>query len=248
MARVLLINPNTTATVTARLAPVLADELGGEHELACATARFGADYISSEAAYCIAGHATLDALASAGAGARGVLIGCFGDPGVFALREVFDGPVIGLAEAAMREAAALGPFAIVTGGARWQPMLERLAQSLGLDSALQRIELVDRTGAQLAADPAAALQVLGAACSAAARGTGVRSVILGGAALVGMAQALQSRVELPLIDNVRAGGRMMRRALADRVAPGPGADGAGYSGVSAELARLMSGQGSITSG
>ena len=69
MARVLLINPNTTATVTARLAPVLAGELGGEHELACATARFGADYISSEAAYCIAGHATLDALASAGAGA-----------------------------------------------------------------------------------------------------------------------------------------------------------------------------------
>ena len=38
-------------------------------------------------------------------------------------------PVMGLAEAAMREADALGPFAIVTGGAAWGPMLERLARA-----------------------------------------------------------------------------------------------------------------------
>ena len=59
----------------------------------------------------------------------GVLIGCFGDPGLFALREVSGCPVTGLAEASFIRAAALGPFAIVTGGERWKPMLQRLASN-----------------------------------------------------------------------------------------------------------------------
>jgi len=238
MAKVLLINPNTSASVTDRLAPVLAAELGPAHRVVAATARFGADYIASEAAYCIAGHAALDALAAFGEGADGVLIGCFGDPGVWALRECFDGPVIGLAEAAMREAAAHGRFAIVTGGTRWRPMLERLAESLGLAGALQHIEIVERTGAQLAADPGAAHTLLTGACQVAER-SGAQSVILGGAALVGMAAALQPGLAVPLIDNVEAGGRAMRAALARATATAAGPDGAHYTGLSAELrARL----------
>lgn len=241
MAKVLLINPNTSGGVTARLAPVLATELGADHELVPFTARFGADYIASEAAYCIAGHAALDAFACAGRQAQGVLVGCFGDPGVAALREMVDGPVIGLAEAAMREAAAQGRFAIVTGGERWRPMLERLALTLGLERALQHIEIVSRTGAQLAADPQGALTLLGEACDTAAR-SGAKTVILGGAALVGMAALLQPRCAAHLIDNVAAGGRAMRAALAARAgAPAAGPDGAAYTGVSAELTRWLAG-------
>ncbi len=238
MARVLLINPNTTATVTERLAPVVAQGLGADHALAAVTARFGASYISSEAAYCIAAHAALDAWAADGGKADGVLVGCFGDPGVFALRELCDGPVVGLAEASMREAASHGPFAIVTGGPRWRPMLERLAITIGLAGQLQRIEIVDRTGAQLAADPEGALRLLGGACETAAR-SGARSVILGGAALVGMAAQLASRVPMPLIDNVQAGARAMREALAHPATRAPGPDGTSYTGISAELTAAL---------
>ena len=239
MARVLLINPNTSAGVTERLAPVLTAELGTGHVVVPVTARFGADYIASEAAYCIAAHATLDAFAASGKGAGGVLVGCFGDPGVWALRECFDGPVIGLAEAAMREAATHGSFAIVTGGARWRPMLERLAVALGLGQALRHIEIVERTGAQLAADPSAAQGLLTEACQVAER-SGARSVILGGAALVGMAATLQPRLALPLIDNVEAGGRAMRAALAHAAASSAaGPDGAHYTGLSAELSAWL---------
>jgi Asp/Glu/hydantoin racemase len=238
MARVLLINPNTTATVTERLAPVVAQGLGADHALAAVTARFGASYISSEAAYCIAAHAALDAWAADGGKADGVLVGCFGDPGVFALRELCDGPVVGLAEASMREAAGHGPFAIVTGGLRWRPMLERLATAIGLAGQLQHIEIVDRTGAQLAADPEGALRLLGGACETAAR-SGARSVILGGAALVGMAAQLAPRVPMPLIDNVQAGARAMREALAQPATRAPGPDGTSYTGISAELAAAL---------
>ncbi len=39
-------------------------------------------------------------------------------------------------------AAARGPFAVVTGGERWNPMLQRLAQGLGDGKQLRRIEAV----------------------------------------------------------------------------------------------------------
>jgi Asp/Glu/hydantoin racemase len=138
----------------------------------------------------------------------------------------------------MREAAREGRFAIVTGGLRWRPMLERLATAIGLGGQLQHIEIVDRTGAELAADPEGALRLLAGACETAAR-SGARSVILGGAALVGMAAQLAPRGPLPLIDNVQAGARAMREALAQPAARAPGPDGTVYTGLSAELAAAL---------
>jgi Asp/Glu/hydantoin racemase len=139
----------------------------------------------------------------------------------------------------MRLAARRGRFAIVTGGVRWRPMLERLARALGLESSLQQIELVSLTGAQLAADPPGALRLLARACQDATR-SGADSVILGGAALVGMAASLAPQVPVPLIDNVQAGGEMMREALATAAGAAPaGPDGARWQGISAELAALL---------
>ena len=142
----------------------------------------------------VAGHATLDAWAAALAQAApppdAVLIGCFGDPGLMALRESSPVPVTGLAEAAFIEAARHGRFAIVTGGERWAPILQRLAQSLGHASGLAGIHTVAPTGAQLAADPIAARRLLTQACLDAVRQLSVQTVILGGAGLAGMAAGI----------------------------------------------------------
>ncbi len=216
--RLLLINPNTSTAMTERLRAHLAPSLPAGATLELATAPFGARYIADEVSYAVAGHAALVAYA-AHAAAHGapdaVLLGCFGDPGVDALRELSRRPVVGLAEAAMREAAGHaaatggpgGRFAIVTGGAAWAPMLQRLARALGLADALAGVHVVAETGAQLSANPALAQRVLGQACRQAARGAGVRSVILGGAGLAGMAAALGPALGLglPLIDSVDAG-------------------------------------------
>ena len=206
--RLLVINPNTSVSVTERLRAHVAAELGAGVTLQLATAPFGARYIADEASFAVAGHAALTAYAAhceVHGDPDAVLLGCFGDPGVWALREVAQRPVVGLAEAAMLEAAGHGRFAIVTGGAAWGPMLRRLARSLDLDGALTGVHIVEPTGAQLAADPEMALQVLGAACRRAA--ADARVVILGGAGLAGMAAALASSLEVPLIDSVSAGAR-----------------------------------------
>jgi Asp/Glu/hydantoin racemase len=209
---VLLINPNTSGAITRLLRDCVQRELGSALRVRAATARFGAPYIADEASYAVAGHAVLDAW-QASAPADAVLIGCFGDPGLFALRESSAAPVTGLAEAAFAEAASHGRFAVVTGGARWQPMLQRLAQALGFEGALAGIHTVAPTGAELAADRAAARALLARACVEAARRFDAQAVVVGGAALAGMAAELQADCAVPLIDSVAAGARRTAAAL-----------------------------------
>ena len=238
--QLLVINPNTSVATTERLRRVLG-ALPHDAELVFKTAPFGASYIACEASHAVAAHAVLDVWASYccqhSHPVSGVLIACFGDPGLFALRESSACPVTGLAEASFIEAAQYGEFAIVTGGERWRPMLQRLASSLGFAPLLKHIEIVQSTGARLLADPVMALQCLGQACQAAAA-TGVKSVILGGAGLAGYAAALQASCPAPLIDSASAGLKVLlenRAPLAERKTDGFTAV---WSGVSAGIQRL----------
>jgi allantoin racemase len=246
MRRLLVVNPNTSASVSALLQGHVQAAAGSHVRVDTATARFGAPYISDEASYAVASHATLDTWAAALAAslAQGVpppdavLIGCFGDPGLLALRESSPVPVTGLAEAAFIEAARHGRFAIVTGGARWGPMLQRLAQTLGHAHSLAGIHTVVPTGAQLAADPEAARILLAKACLDAVRQMEVQAVILGGAGLAGMATAIQPAIGVPVIDSVQAGARWALRSHPSAMLRGtPGFD-VPWENVSAELAAL----------
>jgi len=215
MTTVLLINPNTSAGVTDLMSSLVAPQLDAPLELVAATARFGASYISSETSYAIAAHALLDAWAAhraAGGRCDAVLVGCFGDPGVAALREIAGVPVIGLAEASLREAARYGRHAIVTGGLAWRPMLQRFAAAQGLDRDLAGVHVLERIGAELMADPQAAERDLLAALREAAT-DGVGALVLGGAALGGIAARLGSRLPVPVIDSVQAGARAVNQAL-----------------------------------
>ena len=217
---VLIINPNMrmelTAELVEQLTPFVAD-LG--LDVVGTTATFGHDYIASEASYVMAAHAVLDAwhlhLLQHGQ-PQAVLVACFGDPGVWALREMSSVPGIGLAEAARKEARAIGPFGIVTGGAAWGPMLERLARGWDMSGpgGLQRVLTVEAHGGELAADPDQGLTSLNqAVMSILAADPPLSAVILGGAALGGWAGQLPAGESTVLIDSVEAGGRWLAAAV-----------------------------------
>ena len=242
MRHLLVINPNTSPKVSALLQRHVQAAAGSHVVVRTATARFGAPYIACEASYAVAAHAALDAWAldvsTQPSAPSAVLIGCFGDPGLMALRESSPVPVTGLAEASFIEAARHGRYAIVTGGERWGPMLQRLAQALGHAHALAGIHTVAPTGAQLAADPVAARALLAQACRDVVRQMGVQSVILGGAGLAGMAAAVQSQVGVPVIDSVVAGAHWSLRANAVPPERSAAAFDVAWEGVSAEMGRL----------
>ena len=225
----LLINPNTNAATTQRLRDTLRPQVPQGVRLEVVTASFGSHYIACESSHAVAAHACLQSWAEyrqAYPGSiDGVLIGCFGDPGLFALREASGCRVTGLAEASFILAAQRGPFAIVTGGERWKPMLQRLANALGYGHLLRHIETVVPSGAELQADPAMAMQCLGDACKQAAA-SGVESIILGGAGLAGYAQDLRPHCPVPLMDSAEAGLQVL---LHDLAPPAPQTDDGFYA-------------------
>ncbi|WP_038202460.1 aspartate/glutamate racemase family protein [Xenophilus azovorans] len=242
MPGLLLVNPNTSAGVSGLLQQHMRLALGDAAAVHTLTARFGAPYIACEASYAVAQHAVLDAWAVAqaqGLAPSAVLIGCFGDPGLFALREGAGVPVGGLAEAAFAAAARHGRFAVVTGGERWKPMLQRLAQALGRGERLAGVHTVTPSGAELLADPQGARALLAQACREAAERFRADAVVLGGAALAGMAADIAPQVLVPLVDSVQAGAEWARAAVAQPLAQdAPAGFGVPWHNVSPELAAL----------
>jgi allantoin racemase len=210
----LLINPNTTSAMTEKMATLARARFAGSeatsgHEIMPATGRFGGRYVACRATYAIAGHAALDAYAAhdqaSGGSADAILLACFGDPGLWALRDIAHQPVIGMAEASCLHAASLGGrFAIVTGGERWGPMLREFVATLGLGAQLAAVETVAPTGGDIARDPDGSLDLLARACQSVVDTHGATSVILGGAGLAGLAARIQPRVSVPLIDSLDA--------------------------------------------
>lgn len=202
--RLLLINPNTSDQITELVARRAREIAPAGTVFDIATARFGARYIGSRISAAIAAHAALDAFASHYRPTHsGVLLACFGDPGLDALAEMSPVPVTGMAAASMLVAAGRARrVGILTGGERWIPMLKEFVTGLGLADRLACVRAVSATGAQIAADPESAFTELAAQANAAVREDGAEIVILGGAGLTGLVPALQPRVNVPLLDSL----------------------------------------------
>lgn len=242
--KLLLINPNTTTGITdlvvreaRRLAPP-------DVEIAGVTARFGGRYIANRATYAIAAHAALDAYAEHAEGADAVVLACFGDPALAALKEIASQPVVGMAEAACHAAAGnAGRFAIVTGGERWGPMLCEFVTSIGLSARLATVLTVAPTGGDIARDPDGALGVLAEACNTCVSQHGATSVILGGAGLAGLADRLSARVRVPLIDGlavaVAEATALARQRVSTRHLGQAAGQGTETTGLATPLARLL---------
>jgi allantoin racemase len=197
--RILLLNPNTTASITDLVAREARKLAPPGVEIVPATGAFGARYIVTRAGYAIAAHAALDAWAEHNATTDATLLACFGDPGLGALRELSNKPVIGMLDAAV-DAARGERYGIVTGGELWDPMLREILAASGKDKTLAGIRTVAPSGAEIAADPDAAIAVLIAAIEACARDDGAQAVILGGAGLAGLAGPIRTRTKIEIID------------------------------------------------
>jgi allantoin racemase len=246
--RLLFINPNTSAHLTELGAGVARSVARPETQIVTATGRFGARYITSRAAAAIAGHAVLDVYAREGKGADAVIIACFGDPGLFALRELAPVPVIGMAEASCHLASTLGrKFSIVTGGHRWGPMLEEFVAAIGLATNLASVRTVDASGADIAAKPEVALDSLASVCRKAVEEDGAEVVVLGGLGLAGLAERIGREVPVPVVDNVVASVRVAEAAATLGVAKAKSGSFATTTpvkttGLSPALAALLEGR------
>ncbi|BCP55345.1 Asp/Glu/hydantoin racemase [Kaistia sp. 32K] len=206
--RLLVINPNTSEAITARLRALAEEEAGDGVVVSAVTARFGAPYISDRAGAAVAAEAVLDvALAEFqdGAAPDAIVIACFGDPGLKALQEAVPCPVVGFAEAGLLAAAAEpGPFLVATNGEAWCDMLSELSATIGLS---------DRIAGFLSIGDAAArdAELCRAMITEEAERIGAARVVLGGAGLIPILGPVARGMTLPLVDPHRAA---IRKAIA----------------------------------
>lgn len=198
---ILLLNANTNTAMTDKMldvARILHPNCRG------ATVARGHKYVSDQDTALVAAEAVaeftekLDAETTPDA----LVIACFGDPGLWTVRENLQIPVIGMAEASCHVACQMGRrFAIVTGGAAWEPMLRDFVENTGLSSRMSGVYTLDQTGDVLAAEPQQALPLIANKVDQARR-DGADVVILGGAGLVGFAGLLSSCSDFPVLDSL----------------------------------------------
>ena len=142
--RILLVNPNTSAAMTARMEAAAVSALAPDVQLTALTAAHGLPYIASRAEAQLAGAAVLETLAEHQSGFDAAVIAAFGDPGLIAARELFDLPVVGMAEAAMLTACMLGQrFALVTFATALGPWYAECVAAHGLTGRCAGIRLLD---------------------------------------------------------------------------------------------------------
>jgi Asp/Glu/hydantoin racemase len=203
MVEILLINPNTTPSITDLVLRTAKTFASKGTTLRAVSGAFGPRYIASRVGYAIASHAAVDAFANDKHAKDAVVLACFGDPGLAALKEISPVPVVGMADASILQACAIGGrFSIVTGGERWQSMLVEFVAGMGLSSRLASVRTVAPTGADIARNPKAAMALLAKGCQACVKEDRADVVILGGAGLAGLAAKLASKVDVPLLDGV----------------------------------------------
>ena len=201
-SNILLINPNTSADMTALIVEQAARHLPPGVATFSATASFGAKVIASRASYAIAAHAALDCFARHGHSATGIIVACFGDPGVPAIREMTPIPVVGLAEASVRVAGRRKlPFAIITAGPAWKPMLTEFVSMTPEAGLFTGVHCIDATGIPVSREPERFVSLIANQIGK-AQADGAETVILGGAALAGFAWRLDC--EPVLIDCIAA--------------------------------------------
>ena len=154
---ILLLNANTNTAMTDKMlgvARALYPNCRG------ATVARGHKYISDQDTALVAAEAVVEFAATLDAKTMpdALVIACFGDPGLWTVRDHLPIPVIGMAEASCHVACQMGRnFAIVTGGAAWEPMLIDFVEQTGLSSRMSGVYTLEQTGDVLAADPQYAL-------------------------------------------------------------------------------------------
>lgn len=154
-------------------------------------------------------------------GLDGVIIGCFGDPGVDAARELVKIPVIGPAEASMHLAAMLGhKFSVITVLKNVVPLIEKIALLSGLRSRMASIRTIDTPVLSLAESREQTVRKLMEAGRDALEKDGADSLILGcmSMAFLEVHVDLEQRLEIPVVNPAVAALKTLESMVGMRIA------------------------------
>ena len=217
--RIALLNPNTNTEATRLMLESAQRVLPHWARVEGRTAPRGTPLITNNAA--------LDAAAQvvatygcevAAEGFDVVVVAGFGDPGLQVLRALLPIPVVGIAEAGIREAGAGGrSYSIVTITPDLHAGLRRSAMACGQHHNLVSVRFTAGDPVVLARDARALQDALLHTSQRAVEKDGAQAIVIGGGPLVRAANAIAPLLDVPLVEPVAAA---VRRARALCAMPG----------------------------
>jgi allantoin racemase len=217
--RIKLINPNTTQRMTDAMGRCASNIVAPGTEVVAVSPTMGPPSIEG---YYDEAFATPGLLAEVAAGERegfdGYVIACFGDPGLYAAREVARGPVIGIAEAAMHAASVLAPgFSVVTTLSRTCGMAWHLAERYGMKRFCRNVRATDVAVLELDQPGSAARRLIIDECRRALDEDGSDAIVLGCAGMVELCAEIEDAVGAPVVEGVTAAVKWVEALVALRL-------------------------------
>jgi len=203
--RILLLNPNTSREVTDLLASAGRQAASPGTELVPLTAPRGVPYIATRAEAQIGGAIALELLAEQQHEFDAAIIAAFGDPGLLGARELFDIPIVGMAESAMLTACMLGRrFSIVTFARALGPWYRECVEMHGLRERCAGIRMLDGSFRSISNVQEEKEALLIELANRAVSEDEADVIILAGAPLAGLAGKVRSKIPVPVVDQVAA--------------------------------------------
>jgi Asp/Glu/hydantoin racemase len=217
--KLLVINPNISKDVTSLIESEARRSASPGTELVVRTAGHGVEYIETRFEALIAAGAVAEILAeytgdASGSSIDGVVVAAFGDPGMPALKELTDVPVIGITEAALCAAALQGHrFSIIAISDRIRPWYLDCVERFGLGGRLASIRSINESLNGIGSVQQDFKETLLALSRQAVTEDGAAVVILAGAPLAGLARELAGQIPVPVVDGISAGIQMAQSVV-----------------------------------
>lgn len=214
--RIKLINPNTTRGMTETIGSCARAVAAAGTQVVATNPASGPSSIESwyDEALCVPG-----LLAEIESGERdgfdGYVIACFGDPGLYAAREVARGPVVGIAEAAMHVASFVAPsFGVVTTLSRTRGMAWHLAERYGMRRFCRSVRATEIAVLDLAKPGSDARAQIVAECRAAIDDDGAEAIVLGCAGMADLCEDVSRAIGAPVVEGVAAALKLVESLVA----------------------------------
>ena len=201
-----VINPNTTASMTEKIGDCARTVAAVGTTIDAVNPAMGPASIESHYDEALAVPGLLDEIAKGERdGVDGYVIACFGDPGLEAARELAAGPVVAIAEAAMRTATFLGrSFSVVTTLGRTAGRAWDLAAHYGVKDFCRNVRACEIPVLDLEIPGSAARAVITAECARAVAEDGCDVIVLGCVRMADLTADISRRIGAPVVDGVAA--------------------------------------------
>lgn len=200
-----LLNPNTTESMTALMASSASSVASPGTEIFPTTARVGFPYVSSRVEAEISATHIFETIAEHQNEMDAVIISAFGDPGIVGARQLFDIPVVGVSEAAMLTACALGDrFSIVTFSDHMVDWFHDCVLRAGLENRLAGMRTPSEAFHSIENVQDELAERLVELVEEAVRVDRADVAILGGGPLAGLSGKVADRLPIPVVDPVAA--------------------------------------------